>query len=152
MRNDTTVTDDNIPLELAAKALNCSRRTVERLIERGELERADDAHVASVTRQSLIEARRSRKLDATTPRQSQQPAHNLDGEALLVVLDQIREANERARAAELDALNLKTQLLQIEASAADRARVIDEREQLIEVLVNGKRRDRRAARRAARTR
>jgi hypothetical protein len=51
--------------------------------------------------------------------------------------------------AQREAGDLRAQLLQIEIASADRARVIDDRDRLIDTLVNGSRRDRRAARRTA---
>jgi len=52
--------DDRVPFDLAAKALNVSRRTVERMVSDGRLERdttaTDAATVARVTRRSLVAA------------------------------------------------------------------------------------------------
>jgi len=146
----TTTDDDNhVSYPMAAKALKVSRRTVERLVERGELERADGARVASVSRLSLVAALEQRNLDAQMPRHDTTSAKGLDGAALLAFLDQLREANERVALAQREAGDLRAQLLQIEIASADRARVIDDRDRLIDTLVNGSRRDRRAARRTA---
>lgn len=152
MSTDTTPDDNQIPFDLAARALRCSRRTVERMIERGQLERADGAPVASVTRQSLARLIDGKNIE--TPELTRQSAAGapIDGAALIAVFDQIREANERALEAIRESSDLRVQLRQIEAAEADRVRVIDERDQLIERLVNGSRRERRAARRLARSR
>jgi len=73
---NSSATDDAVHVDQAAKALGVSRRTVERMIERGELERdaRHDSRVATVTKRSLVEALEAqRSADAT--RQSRQVSY-----------------------------------------------------------------------------
>jgi predicted transcriptional regulator len=68
--------DDAVHVDQAAKALGISRRTVERMIERGELARdtRHDSRVAMVTKRSLVEALETQRgADAT--RQSRQVSY-----------------------------------------------------------------------------
>ena len=53
--------DDVVHIEQAAKALRVSRRTVERMLERGDLERAPADSGAVVTKRSLVESLEDRR-------------------------------------------------------------------------------------------
>ncbi len=46
--------DEAVSYPMAARALRCSRRTIERHVAAGRLERAHDATAASVSRRSLV--------------------------------------------------------------------------------------------------
>ena len=68
--------DDAVHVDQAAKALGVSRRTIERMIERGELDRdtRHDSRVAMVTKRSLVETLETQRgTDAT--RQSRQVSY-----------------------------------------------------------------------------
>lgn len=140
-----TAADDRIPYSLAASALGVSRRTIERMVSDGRLERdttaTDAAHVARVSRRSLvavIEARREEEPSIpTAPRHDanvSQPAA-LDVHALVADLVEARE--EAARLGE------RVRLLETSTTAAR------DRDDLVARLVAGSWRDRRRARREA---
>jgi predicted transcriptional regulator len=73
--------DDFVHLDQAAKALGVSRRTVERMIERGQLQRdlRDNTPVAAVTKRSLVQVLEARRETNTTrqPRQATSAAPDL---------------------------------------------------------------------------
>lgn len=60
--------DDSVHIDQAAKALGVSRRTVERMLERGQLQRdtRHDSRVAAVTKRSLVEALEGKRADNAT--------------------------------------------------------------------------------------
>ena len=77
----TAPEDDFVHLDQAAKALGVSRRTVERMIERGQLKRdvRDDTPVAAVTKRSLVQVLEARRETSTArqPRQATSVAPDL---------------------------------------------------------------------------
>ena len=108
--------------------------------------------MASVTRLSLNGAMEARGQDpATTPRHGHDAAQ-IEGAALLAMLDQISEANNKAMEAISEAAELKIQLRQIEAAAEDREQATEAMNELVDRMVHGSRRERREARREARRR
>ncbi len=134
--------DDRVPYDLAAKALDVSRRTVERMVSDGRLERdtsaTDAATVARVTRRSLVTALGDRRdASTTTPRHDGPVSPDSTLDVAQLVADLI---DARAQAARLDE---KVKLL---AAGADDAR---RRDDLIATLVAGSWRERRRARREA---
>jgi hypothetical protein len=143
-KHDNLPLDDAVAYGLAAKALRCSRRTIERYVERGELVRADDATVASVSRSSLVALLELRGADE---RQLRDTAHvAATGVAALPpaveqLLEQLSKTTERAATAEAELRLLEQQVG--EAS---------ERDELIVQLISGSWSERRQARRAARSR
>jgi len=122
--------DDTVHVEQAAKALDVSRRTVERMIERGELQR-DTRHdnAAAVTKRSLVTALQERR-GATRRRVA--PSHEMAG--LLASLERLTDtladerrqlvaAGEDRRRAERDREEARIEVAQLEAArqaAADR--------------------------------
>ena len=129
--------DEPVGVEMAAKALSCSRRTVERLIARGELQRAE-CPTASVTRLSLvalIEARRDS--DATGV------AEAPSGIGLLPPM--IEALLDRVAVAEVRAASAEAQLRVLEAGITSGL----DHERLILRMATGSFRERRAARREA---
>lgn len=133
--------DDPVHVDQAAKALGVSRRTVERMIERGQLERdtRHDSRVAMVTKRSLVGAlENQRRVDTT--RQSRQASHvssELEGaldaierltDALTDERRQLMAAAEDRRAAEsereearIEAARLKAELDTLRITAAEKA-------------------------------
>ena len=139
MRNDTTPPNpDHIPYKMASKALGVSRRTIERMIERGTLTRAEGAQVASVTRTSLAAAVEAAN---AMPTPGQEPA-TLVGAPLLAVLDQIRDANAAAMQANDELVDLRATMRLLEAAETAN-------DELLNRLVEGSWRQRRQARREA---
>jgi hypothetical protein len=132
--------DDRVPYDLAATALNVSRRTVERMVSDGRLERdtsaSDAPTVARVTRRSLVAALGDRRdASTTTPRHDGPVSSTLDVAQLVADL-----IDARAQAARLD------EQVKLLAVGADDAR---RRDDLIATLVAGSWRERRKARREA---
>ena len=123
-KHDNLPLDDAVAYGLAAKALRCSRRTIERYVERGELVRADDATVASVSRSSLVALLELRGADE---RQLRDTAH-------------VAATGVAALPPAVE------QLLEQQVGEAS------ERDELIVQLISGSWSERRAARRAARSR
>jgi len=135
--------DERVPYDLAATALGCSRRTVERMVSKGQLERdtiaTDAAAVSRVTRRSLVAALADRRANVATTT----PA----GEAVSGV------------APGLDVNRLVADLVEARAEAAglqERVRLLEtgtdevrRRDELLASLVAGSWRQRRQARRDA---
>lgn len=127
--------DDFVHVDQAAKALSVSRRTVERMLERGELQRdtRHDSRVAMVTKRSLVEVLESKREGAAT-RQSRpvsQPSPDLAAalEAIERLTDaltderrQLMAAAEDRRAAEREReeARIQTARLQAERELIDR--------------------------------
>lgn len=111
--------DDTVHVGQAAKALGVSRRTVERMIERGQLERdtRHDSRVASVTKRSLVETLEAQRNDTAT-RQSRQPSYVSSAELAAAL-----EAIERLTDA------LTDERRQLMAAAEDRRAAEREREE-----------------------
>jgi hypothetical protein len=147
MDTRTTPLDDHIPFNLAAKSLKVSRRTVERMAADGRLEVSEGTTMRSVTRRSLVTALKD---DATIAQASQDAAQSLDAGPLLAVLDQLREANEKALEATTEAAALKVQVRQIETAKDAAEAIASTQDALVEVLLNGTRQERRKARKEAR--
>lgn len=74
--DSSAAADDVVHVDQAAKVLAVSRRTVERMIERGELERdmRHDSRVATVTKRSLVKALEAQR-SANATRQSRQVSY-----------------------------------------------------------------------------
>ncbi len=76
-------TDDDVHFGVAARALGVSRKTVERMVKRGQLERGPSNAPATVSKRSLVTALESRRRDvshltrATEVEQSQSPDQSL---------------------------------------------------------------------------
>lgn len=147
MHTEPTPAQDNlIPYAMAAKALSCSRRTIERMVERGQLERIEGAHPAAVTRRSLTSALTQRQQVPTT---QAHPNQALEGPALLVLLDQIHQANNALVAAKTAEAELRVQLRQIEANKDVLEAQAANKDVLVRDLLYGNRRERRKARKEA---
>ena len=58
-------TDDDVHFDVAARALGVSRRTVERMVKRGQLERGPSDAPATVSKRSLVAALEQRRLDVS---------------------------------------------------------------------------------------
>jgi hypothetical protein len=134
--------DGRVPYDLAAKALDVSRRTVERMVSDGRLERdtsaSDAPTVARVTRRSLVAALGDRRdASTTTPRHDGPVSSDSTLDVAQLVADLI---DARAQAARLD------EQVKLLAVGADDAR---RRDDLIATLVAGSWRERRKARREA---
>lgn len=89
------MTDDAVHINQAAKALGVSRRTVERMIERGELDRDMSHDGATVTKKSLVaalERRRGEPVDVSRLSQavSRQPA-STDATTISLLLQRLEE-------------------------------------------------------------
>ncbi len=123
--------DDAVHVDQAAKALDVSRRTVERMIERGELDR-DTRHDsgAAVTKRSLVAALEGRR-GAT--RQRVVASHDLASllatierltETLAAERRQLTAASEERRRAEHEREEARIEAVQAEAELrTERARL-----------------------------
>jgi hypothetical protein len=113
----TAPEDDFVHLDQAAKALGVSRRTVERMIERGQLQRdlRDDTPVAAVTKRSLVQVLEARRETNTTrqPRQATSAAPDLT--TLVTAVERLTNA-------------LDDQRLQLLVATEDRHQVAHERD------------------------
>ena len=58
-------TDDDVHFDVAARALGVSRRTVERIVKRGQLERGPSNAPATVSKRSLVAALEQRRRDVS---------------------------------------------------------------------------------------
>ena len=151
--------DDDVHFGVAAKALGVSRKTVERMVKRGQIERGPSGTQATVSKRSLVAALEQRRRDvnqltqATTvdPGESGSqgwraplPQHTTTElqELLRPVLEPFLDEVVAARTT---AAVLETQLEGIKARAAqERAR-----DELLVALATGGWRQRRKARKAA---
>ena len=133
--------DEPVGLEMAAKALSCSRRTVERLIARGELQRAE-CPIASVTRLSLVALIETRR-DSDATGVATGVAGVPSGIGLLPPM--IEALLDRVAVAEVRAASAEAQLRVLEAGLEDR----QDHRLLIARMASGSFRERRAARREA---
>jgi hypothetical protein len=150
--------DDDVHFGVAAKALGVSRKTVERMVKRGALDRGPSGAQATVSKRGLVALLEQRRQDVgqltratahhrplgdegITARQPQGAVDELQ-ELLLPVLEPLLDEFVDARArAEV----LESQLESIEArTAQERAR-----DELLLALATGGWRQRRKARRAA---
>jgi len=114
-----SVEDDLVHVDQAAKVLGVSRRTVERMLERGQLERdaRHDSRVASVTKRSLVEALEGKRgLDATRQSRQSSQASSADLSAALEAIERLTDA-------------LTDERRQLMAAAEDRRRAEREREE-----------------------
>jgi hypothetical protein len=113
----TAPEDDFVHLDQAAKALGVSRRTVERMIERGQLQRdlRDHTPVAAVTKRSLVQVLEARRETNTTrqPRQATSAAPDLT--TVLTAVERLTNA-------------LDDQHRQLLAATEDRHQVAHERD------------------------
>jgi chromosome segregation ATPase len=110
--------DDFVHVDQAAKALGVSRRTIERMLERGQLERdmRHDSRVAGVTKRSLVEAMEGKR-GANATRQSRQVSQaSPDLAAALQAIERLTDA-------------LTDERRQLMAAAEDRRSAEREREE-----------------------
>jgi hypothetical protein len=140
----TTAPDEAVTYAMAAKALRCSRRTIERMAEDGRLERTP-AQLRSVTRRSLVHALEQRGLVRTPDAHPAGAPVAADAQLVTALI----EAQQAALKAVEESARLGERLRLLEAAEADHVRVIDERTQLLEQLLHGSRKQRRTARRLA---
>ncbi len=111
--------DDLVHVDQAAKVLGVSRRTVERMLERGQLERdmRHDSRVASVTKRSLVEALEGKRgVDATRQSRQSSQASSADLSAALEAIERLTDA-------------LTDERRQLMAAAEDRRSAEREREE-----------------------
>jgi chromosome segregation ATPase len=100
--------DDCVHVDQAAKALGVSRRTVERMLDRGQLERdtRHDSRVATVTKRSLVHALETQRSADTTrqTRQMSQTPRELAGalEAIERLTDALTDERRQLMAAAED--------------------------------------------------
>jgi chromosome segregation ATPase len=134
--------DDAVHVDQAAKALGVSRRTVERMVDRGQLRRdtRHDSRVAMVTKRSLVEVLEAQRRDNAT-RQSQQvsqPSAELAGalEAIDRLADtladerrQLMAAAEDRRRAERDREEARIEAARVQAELAAYREAASERAQ-----------------------
>lgn len=143
--------DDVVHFNQAAKALGVSRKTVERMVKRGELERDTSLDTtgqeALVTKRSLVaelERRRGEPVDVSRLSHdlSKPTAPQSLGSELRGLVEPLMEQVIDART---EAGKLKAQVRLLE----ERAQSTRERDELLATLVSGSWRERRRARRAA---
>jgi len=111
--------DDLVHVDQAAKVLGVSRRTIERMLERGQLERdmRHDSRVASVTKRSLVEALEGKRgVDATRQSRQASQASSPDLSAALEAIERLTDA-------------LTDERRQLMAAAEDRRSAEREREE-----------------------
>jgi chromosome segregation ATPase len=152
--------DDAVHVDQAAKALGVSRRTVERMIERGQLERdtRHDSRVASVTKRSLVAILEAQRSDAATrqSRQVSQPSPDLaaaleaierltdaltdERRQLMAAAEDRRNAEREREEARIDAARLQGELEALRAAAEQKtAGALTARDELhaqLEEIVN----------------
>jgi len=151
-------TDDDVHFGVAAKALGVSRKTVERMVKRGALERGPSGSPATVSKRGLVGLLEERRRDVGQLTRAT-PQHRPPGNESVTAYwpqDAIAELQELLRPvleplldefvdARARAATLESQLQSIEARAAqERAR-----DELLLALATGGWRQRRKARRAA---
>ena len=150
--------DDVVHVDQAAKALGVSRRTVERMIDRGQLIRdtRHDSRVATVTKRSLVAALETTRHDSATRQPSQASQAPPDVAAALGAIERLTDAladerrqltaasEDRRRAeqereeARIEAARLKAQLEAVEQRSAEAGVAHDElRAQLAEIASAG---------------
>ena len=152
--------DDDVHFGVAAKALGVSRKTVERMVKRGELERGPTGAPATVSKRGLVTVLDQRRRhvgpltpatengragtsdDYLTPSRPQPAAdgwENFVSPLLRSLLDELVAARTRAN------------LLEQKLESVLAAQAAEERteEALLRMLATGDRRERREARRAA---
>ena len=110
--------DDAVHVDQAAKALGVSRRTVERMIDRGQLARdtRHDSRVATVTKRSLVAALETSRDDSATRQSSRVSEAQPDVAAALAAIERLTDA-------------LADDRRQLTAASADRQRAEREREE-----------------------
>lgn len=110
--------DDIVHIDQAAKALGVSRRTVERMIDRGQLDRdtRHDSRVATITKRSLVAALETSRHDSATRQSSQVSETQPDVAAALGAIERLTDA-------------LADERRQLTAASADRQRAEREREE-----------------------
>jgi hypothetical protein len=113
----TAPEDDFVHLDQAAKALGVSRRTVERMIERGQLQRdlRDHTPGAAVTKRSLVQVLEARRETNTTRQPRQATSATPDLTTLVTAVERLTNA-------------LDDQRLQLLAATEDRHQVAHERD------------------------
>lgn len=138
--------DDAVHVDQAAKALGVSRRTIERMIDRGQLQRdtRHDCRVATVTKRSLVEALEAQRgADAT--RQARQMSSSSSAElagaleaierltnALTADRRQLMAATEDRRAAEREREEARIEAARLQAELDAHRQAAEERAQTVE--------------------
>jgi len=142
--------DEAVHYNAAAKALRVSRKTVERMVGRGELERdttRTDAHrAARVSRRSLVAALEARRDADTTP-----AGHvpDMSGESPAVFSEVLGPLVAELVEARAEAASAQAKLALLEERAHSTVERAAERDELLASLVAGSWRERRRARRNA---
>jgi hypothetical protein len=151
--------DDDVHFGVAAKALGVSRKTVERMVKRGQLDRGPSGAPATVSKRGLVAELEQRRRDvsglmqasAGSPQESASPNFQLrwPEEATAELQEVLRPFLEPLLdefvAARTRAAVLEHELERIEARAAEERA----RDELLLALATGNWRQRRRARRAA---
>lgn len=110
--------DDAVHVDQAAKVLGVSRRTIERMVDRGQLHRdtRHDSRVATVTKRSLVSALEISRHDNTTRQSHPVSDAQPDVTAALGAIERLTDA-------------LADERRQLTAASADRHRAEREREE-----------------------
>jgi chromosome segregation ATPase len=110
--------DDAVHVDQAAKVLGVSRRTVERMIDRGDLHRDTrrDSRVATVTKRSLVAALDASRSDSATRQSRSVSDAQPDVTAALAAIERLTDA-------------LADERRQLTAASVDRHRAEHEREE-----------------------
>lgn len=122
LRSETTASateqDDAVHVDQAAKALGVSRRTVERMIDRGQLDRdtRHDSRAAAVTKRSLVAALDVTRRDSATRQSRPVSEAQPDIASALGAIERLTDA-------------LADERRQLTAAAEDRHRAEREREE-----------------------
>ena len=132
----------------AAKALGVSRKTIERMVKDGRLERDTSCDFAAVTKASLVVEMERRRLDLSRLTQAlSTPAVSQNAPAIFRA--QFEPLLDRLAAAQAEAADAKAQVRQLEERAQSLQEADRERAELVAQLLAGSWSERRAARKAA---
>lgn len=137
--------DDAVHVDQAAKALGVSRRTIERMIDRGQLQRdtRHDSRVATVTKRSLVEALEAQRGADATRQSRQMPSSSAELAGALEAIERLTDAltNERRqlmaatedrRAAEREREEARIEAARLQAELDAHRQVAEERAQTVE--------------------
>ena len=151
--------DDDVHFGVAAKALGVSRRTVERMVKRGQLSRGPSGAPATVSKRDLVTALEQRRRDvshltrATEVERAQASYASLTDawpeHAVTELQELLRPVLEPLLADFIDAWTRAAVLESQMQGIAERAEQDRGRDELLLVLATGGWRQRRKARRAA---
>jgi hypothetical protein len=150
--------DDDVHFGVAAKALGVSRRTVERMVKRGELARGPSGVPATVSKRDLVAALEQRRRDvshltrATEVERAQSSYANLRDafpeQGVAELQELLRPVLEPLLVDFIDASTRAAVLTSQMQGITDRAEQDRDRDELLLVLATGGWRHRRRARRA----